>query len=93
MASDTTAPPLLAHAGAIDLQGLLRRLTVAGEAHEHVAVGDLARVIGRRSFAPVLLTASILGFTPLGAVPGGPTMLALIVILVASQIALGFRSL
>lgn len=83
----------LEHAGAIDLQSLLHRLAIAGKAHERITVADLVRVIGRRSFAPVLLTASLLGFTPLGTVPGVPTTLAAIIILVASQIALGFRTL
>ena len=83
----------LQHAGPIDLRSLLHRLAVAGQAHDEVAVADLVRVVGRRSFAPILLTASLVGFTPLGAVPGVPTTLAVIVILVAGQIALGFQTL
>jgi hypothetical protein len=54
-----------------------------------VTVRELRDAIGRRAFAPMLLVASLIGFTPLGAVPGVPTTLAVIVILIAGQIALG----
>ena len=94
IATEPKPPPnWLDHAGAIDLRSLLERLVSAGKAHDEVSFGDLVKVSGRRSFAPFLLTASILGFTPLGVVPGVPTTLATIIVLVAGQIALGFRSL
>ena len=92
-ADHVAVPGWLEHPGAIDLQSLLERLSKAGAAHEEVTIGDLVRAVGKRSFAPILLAASILGFTPLGAVPGIPTTLAVIIILVASQILLGCRSL
>ena len=75
-----------------DLEGLLDELATVGRAEE-VSVKQLRDVVGRRSFAPLLLLASLLGFTPLGVVPGAPTMLAVFVILVGGQVALGRHSL
>ena len=71
-----------------NLEGLLCDLAALGKA-QHVSVGELLDTLGRRSFAPLLLLASLLGFTPLGVVPGGPTLLAVFVILIAGQLAIG----
>ena len=76
-----------------DLVGLLAILAKAGRAKTEVSVRELRDVIGRRSFAPLLLAASIVGFTPLGGVPGVPTTLATIVVIIAVQIVMGFDSL
>ena len=76
-----------------DLSGLLAILAKAGRAKTQVSVRELRDVIGRRSFAPLLLAASIVGFTPLGGVPGVPTALATIVVIIAVQIVMGLESL
>jgi hypothetical protein len=76
-----------------DLVGLLAILAQAGRAKTQVSVRELRDVIGRRSFAPLLLAASIVGFTPLGGIPGVPTTLATIVVIIAVQIVMGFESL
>ena len=81
-------------AGSSDLKSLLEKLASAGEAEQdHVSLGDLLDAVGRRSFAPILLLASLLGFTPLGGVPGVPTTLATLIVFVAGQIVLGFDRL
>ena len=71
-----------------DLTHLLKELDEAGQ-DKKVTVRDLRDGIGRRAFAPMLLLASLLGVTPLGGIPGVPTTLALIVLLIAGQLALG----
>lgn len=76
-----------------DLVGLLAMLAKTGREKTQVSVRELRDVIGRRSFAPLLLAASIVGFTPLGGVPGVPTTLAAIVVVIAVQIVMGFESL
>jgi hypothetical protein len=76
-----------------DLVGLLAMLAKAGRAKTQVPVRELRDVIGRRSFAPLLLATSLVGFTPLGGVPGVPTILATIVVVIAVQIVMGFESL
>jgi hypothetical protein len=76
-----------------DLEHLLDNLETAGGRAKEVSLRDLRDAVGRRSFAPLLLLASLAGFTPLGGVPGVPTTLAVIVILVAGQVALGYQTL
>ena len=76
-----------------NLQGLLEELETTAGGPKEISVKELQDAIGRRSFAPLLLLASLLGFTPLGVVPGGPTILAIVMILVAGQVALGRHSL
>ena len=71
-----------------DLTHLLEGLDKAAR-DKKVTVRDLRDAIGRRAFAPMLLVTSLIGFTPLGSIPGVPTTLAVIFILIAGQIALG----
>ena len=76
-----------------DLVGLLAILAKAGRTKTQISIRELREMIGRRSFGPLLLAASIVGFTPLGGIPGVPTALATIVVIIAIQIVLGFDSL
>lgn len=71
------------------LEGLLDALDGAGEGDGPVSVDDIDDALGQRSFGPVLLTAGLIGLTPLGGVPGVPTALALIVALTSIQLFLG----
>ena len=71
-----------------NLSRLLSELKQAARKKE-VTLRDLRDAIGRRAFAPMLLVTSLIGFTPLGGIPGVPSTLAMIVILIGSQIAIG----
>jgi hypothetical protein len=75
-----------------NLTHLLKELDDVSAA-DKITVLDLRDCIGRRAFAPMLLLASLLGVTPLGGIPGVPTALAAVVILVAVQLALGQEGL
>jgi hypothetical protein len=74
-----------------DLQTLLQKLAARAEREQSFTVGELLQSLGRRSFAPILLITAAIGFTPLGAIPGMPTMLAFVIILMTAQIILGRR--
>ena len=76
-----------------NIEGLLQKLAASAEDRSQVSVKDLRDCVGRRSFAPLLLAASLIGFTPLGAIPGVPTTLAAIIIAVGGQILMGMESL
>ncbi len=76
-----------------NLVGLIGDLAKAGRDQDEVSLRDLRAIVGRRSFAPLLLTVSLIGFTPLGGVPGVPTILAALIVLIAIQIIVGFDSL
>jgi hypothetical protein len=64
-----------------DLQTLLQKLAARAEREQSFTVGELLQSLGRRSFAPILLITAAIGFTPLGAIPGMPTMLAFVLFL------------
>lgn len=68
---------------------MLEQLAERASAKGNITVGELMQSLGRRSFAPVLLITACIGFTPIGAVPGMPSILAFIIIIVTGQIILG----
>lgn len=61
---------------------------VAGNESE-VRVRDVLDKFGTRSFAPVMLVLALIPLSPIGAIPGMPTFLALCILLVAVQLLLG----
>lgn len=56
---------------------------------EKVSIGDIQSRIGQRSFGPFLFIAAVCEISPLGGVPGLPTLLAAIVALCSVQMLLG----
>jgi len=71
---------------------LLERLHPAPDV-TRISLGDILRGIGSQSFAPVLLVPALLLISPLSAIPGFPTLGALIVITVTAQWLVGRRHL
>jgi hypothetical protein len=59
------------------------------EGQDRVLVGDMIEALGHRGFGPLLFVPAMLELTPIGGVPGVPTVLALVIALMAAQIALG----
>lgn len=62
---------------------------IADEADEKVCFGDVLDKFGSRSFAPVMMVLALLEISPLGAVPGVPTALAICIFAVAAQMLAG----
>ena len=56
---------------------------------ETASVGELADSLGHRSYAPFLIVPALVDISPVGAVPGLPTVLAAVIFLAAAQIILG----
>jgi hypothetical protein len=54
-----------------------------------VSVGEIVETIGKRSFGPLLLICGLLGMTPLAGIPTMPSLIALITVLIAGQLAAG----
>jgi hypothetical protein len=60
-----------------------------GKDQDRVHVSDMQDSLGQRSFGPFLFVPAIIEISPIGGVPGVPTMLALIVALFAIQMLFG----
>ncbi|CAN7192360.1 exopolysaccharide biosynthesis protein [Phenylobacterium sp. LjRoot219] len=76
-----------------DLDDLLDELDrCADQAGDKVSVQEVVDAIGRRSFGPLLLVAGLLGMTPVAAVPGAPTIIAVLILLMSVQLLFGRKS-
>ncbi|MFW5815314.1 MAG: exopolysaccharide biosynthesis protein [Wenzhouxiangella sp.] len=74
------------------LQQLLDALRTIDLDHSPVDLDDILQVTGRRSFGPILLVAGLVTLAPLiGDIPGVPTLMALLVIVVSAQLLAGRR--
>ncbi len=80
-------------APAQNLTDLLDQLEHACAGEAQVSFDDIYKALGQRSFGPLLLLAGLAALTPVGVVPGAPTVLAVIVLLIAGQLAVGARAL
>lgn len=60
-----------------------------GKDQDRVHVSDMQDSLGQRSFGPFLFVPAIIEISPIGGIPGVPTMLALIVALFAIQMLFG----
>lgn len=72
-----------------NLQTLLDELEQAAEGKDEVPLKDVHEAIGQRSFGPLLLVAGLAALTPLGVIPGLPTVFAILVVLIAGQLVIG----
>jgi hypothetical protein len=68
---------------------ILDRLHDLGRQNLRVSVGEVVEAFGSRSYGPFLLVPPLLEESPLGAIPGVPTVTAAVVALFAVQIVLG----
>lgn len=71
--------------------GLLDELGELTDEQGHVSLDDLVRRIGPRGFGPLLFVPALIGMSPLGGIPGVPTLIALALALIAGQVLIGRR--
>ena len=72
-----------------NLEELLDRIADAAQGRESVTVGNMVQEIGRQSFGPLFLFAGLIAFSPLSGIPGIPTTIAVLVLLVSVQMLMG----
>ncbi len=73
-----------------NIEELLERMRAASKDKKRVTVNAVYKEVGDRSFGPLLLLAGIITVAPLiGDIPGVPTTIGLVVILVTSQMVIG----
>lgn len=68
-----------------NLEALLDCMDEAGEGEEHVSLGMLMDTVGRRSFGPVLLLVGVILVSPLSGIPGLPSTMGVVVLLLSIQ--------
>ena len=71
------------------VEEVLDELDELADGGDKVCVRDVLDDFGGRSFGPFMMIPAMLELTPVGAIPGVPTFLAVIISLVAVQLALG----
>lgn len=72
-----------------DVQTIIDDVADEVKDSDPVVVGDITDALGHRGIGPFLMFPALLGITPLAAVPGVPTVLAVIIGIFAAQIAFG----
>lgn len=72
---------------------ILDKLEALADSEARVTLGDAVEAFGNRSYGPFLLVPALIEMSPIGGIPGLPTVLALIIALFAVQMALGRKHL
>lgn len=71
------------------LSAILDQLAARAEGEQKVTGADIQSALGRRSFGPFLLVPALFELTPIGGIPGVPTLFASIIVIAAVQILFG----
>lgn len=71
------------------LTEVLQKIRKSSKESDNVSIEDILDIVGRRAFGPILLIAGLITLAPLvGDIPGVPTIMGIIVFLIAIQILL-----
>lgn len=70
---------------------IVERIVEAGEGQE-VRIGEILAHVGPRSYGPMLLAPSLMVVSPLSAIPGFSSLIAVCIMLVAGQMLIGRSS-
>lgn len=71
------------------LSDLVKRLGELGERKDQVSVHDIRGMLGERSFGPLIALPALIEITPIGGIPGVPTLIAVMITLVCAQMLFG----
>jgi hypothetical protein len=72
-----------------NLEELLEQIEKAKKEGDPVSLESIVNAVGRRSFGPLLLMAGVILASPLSGIPGMPTAMSLLVLLIAVQMLWG----
>lgn len=72
-----------------NLEQLLERIGQAARDKEIVSLGEVIESVGSRSFGPLLLMAGTIAVSPLSGIPGMPTTMGVLVLLISVQLLFG----
>jgi len=68
---------------------ILDRLDEVGKEHDRVTVADATEAFENRSYGPFLLAPALVEQTPVGSIPGVPSTIAAVIVLLAGQMLFG----
>jgi len=68
---------------------ILDRLDELANEKDEVSLGQTIEAFGSRSYAPFLVILPLIDISPVGSIPGLPTLLALVIVLTAGQLLFG----
>ena len=68
---------------------IVDRLRARAEDSRRLSIGEVADTIGSRGYGPFLFVPALVEISPLGAIPTLPTLLAVVIVIVAAQMAFG----
>lgn len=71
------------------VEDILDRLHATAEEEGTISIDDMVRALGDRGWGPFLFVPAIIEISPIGGIPGVPTLLALVIGIFAVQIAWG----
>ncbi len=74
-----------------NLEQLLDSIADAAHQRDRITLQRVVEAVGRRSFGPLLLMVGVVTASPLSGIPGVPTLLGLLILLVAVQLLIGRR--
>lgn len=72
-----------------NLQEMLDRIDRTADEEQTLSLGTIVESVGGRSFGPLLLVAGLVMTSPLSGIPGMPTSMGLLVLLIAGQLLFG----
>jgi hypothetical protein len=72
---------------------ILDRIEELAKDDRDVSLGHVAEALGSRGFGPFLLIPALIDISPVGGIPGLPTLLGAIIALTAAQLLLGRKHL
>lgn len=72
-----------------NLTQVLDRLEESAEGEEKVTIDAMLDSVGRRSFGPLILVPGLIAMSPLSGIPTLPSILGVIVVLIAGQMLIG----
>lgn len=69
-----------------NLRQLLERIEKLADQKDEITLGLIVEAVGSRSFGPLLLLAGVIMTSPISGVPGVPTSMAIVILLIAGQL-------
>ena len=72
-----------------NIEDILDCIETSADSGNSTSLGQMLDTIGQRSFGPILLLLGLIALSPLSGIPGMPTFIGTLVVLVAAQLLFG----